>query len=199
MHSSEVFLWRREILMSRHHQVRPLSPGVLYNCCQPQPEMCVMNLEVKRHMAWSSPAASQLTRTERHGCTSLERTGRKVTLCHPLQSAQAAATPAPKPSDAALPHCKASELLTQHFPIRRSGSWETRQMCKGTGQQHRRCREQEETCHAVSCFAGAEAGLGEKQCVGSAWPLHDSPFLSPCPTLLLLSTFQYTSKYLFCE
>lgn len=130
MNSSEVFLGRREILMSRHHQVRPLFTGVLYNCCQPQAEMCVMNLEVKSCMAWSSPAASQLTRADRHGCTSLEGTGRKVTLWHPLQRVQAAATSAPKPSDAAIPHCKATELLTQHFPIQRSGSWETRQMCK---------------------------------------------------------------------
>lgn len=198
MHSSEVFLWSREILMSRQHQVRPLSPGILYNCCQPQPEMCVMNLEVKS-TAGFSPAASQVNRAERHGCTCLEGTGKKVTLCHPLQSAQAAATPAPKPSDAVIPHSKAGELLSQHFPTRRSGSWETRQMCKGTGQQHRRCRGQEKASHPVSCFAGAEAGLGAKQWVGSAWPLHALPFLSPCPMLSLFPTFQYASKYLFSD
>lgn len=106
--------------MSRQHRVRPLSPGVLCSCCQLQPEKCVMNLEVKSCMGWSSPAASQLSRAERHTCTSLEGTGKKGTLCHPLQSAQTAATPAPKPSGAVIPHSKASGLLTQHLPVLRS-------------------------------------------------------------------------------
>lgn len=144
-----------------------------------------MNLEMQSCMACSCPAASQLSRAERHTCTSLEGTGRQVTLCHPLQNAQAAATPAPKPSDAVMPHSKAGELLTQHFPTRRSGSWESRQMCKGTGQQHRRCRGQEETSHAVPSFAGAEAGLGTSSgwgglghCFALLVPLSHTPAFS---------------------
>lgn len=106
--------------MSTQHQVRPLSPGVLYNCCQPQAEMCVMNLEVKSCMAWSSLAAFQLARAQRHDAPPWRGQGGRSD-CHPLQSAQAAATPAPKPSDAVIPHSKAGELLTQHFPFWRPG------------------------------------------------------------------------------
>lgn len=116
-------------------------------------------------------------------------------LEEPLQGAQAAATPAPKVGDSVIPHSKAGEMLTQHLPAWRLSPWEMRQMHKGTGQQHRACRGQEETSCAVPCFAGAEVGLGEKQWVGSAWPLLALPFLSPCPVLLLFSTFQYASKY----
>lgn len=52
-------------------------------------------------------------------------------------------------------------------------------MFKGTGQEHRRCRGQEETSHAVPCFAGTEAVMGAQQWVGSAWPLHASYSLVP--------------------
>lgn len=57
--------------MSGQNKVRPLSPGVLFNCCQPQPEMGVMSLARESRMAASSPAASQLNEAERHGCAFL--------------------------------------------------------------------------------------------------------------------------------
>lgn len=204
MHSSEVFLWRREILMSRQHQVRPLSPGVLCNCCQPQPEMCVMNLEVKSCMAWSSPAASQLTRAERHRCTSWEGTGKKVTLHHP----QPAGRPTAECTDCS--HSSSQGQWCCHSPFQGRGivnaafsNPEIRPLGDQANVQRYRTAAQKmwgaRRNLSVLCFVGAGAGLGAKQWVGNAWPLHALPFLSPCPMLLLFSTFQHSSKYLFCE
>lgn len=52
--------------MSRQHTGRPLSAGVLCNCCQPQPEPGVTSLALESRMASSSPAASQLDEAWMH-------------------------------------------------------------------------------------------------------------------------------------
>lgn len=60
--------------MSGQHQVRPLSSGVLCNCCQPQPEMGVTRLVLESCTACASPAAPQLSEAERQGCAFSEGT-----------------------------------------------------------------------------------------------------------------------------